>query len=134
MQPLQPGTTYHIYNHANGFEGIFRTDENFGFFLRKYRQHISPIAETYAYCLMPNHFHLVVRIRRREVIEKLSETSSNFYSSNFSKVSNFGKVNNPNELSKIIELFLSKQFSNFFSSYTQAFNRMYSRQGSLFII
>jgi hypothetical protein len=29
--------------------------------------------------------------------------------------------------------FLSKQFSNFFSSYTQAFNKVHSRKGSLFM-
>lgn len=63
MQPLLPDTSFHIYNHANGFENIFREAENYRFFLEKYQLHITPIAETYAYCLMPNHFHLVIRIR-----------------------------------------------------------------------
>ncbi len=71
MSPLVPDTSFHIYNHANGFENVFKEAENYRFFLEKYQLHISPIAETYAYCLMPNHFHLVVRIRKREVIENL---------------------------------------------------------------
>jgi REP element-mobilizing transposase RayT len=119
MQPLQPDTSYHIFNHANGFENVFREAENYRFFLEKYRLYISPIAETYAYCLMPNHFHLVVRIRKREVIEKLISNS------NFSKVQNFRKVE--------IEKYLSKQFAKFFSCYTQSFNKRYKRMGSLFI-
>jgi REP element-mobilizing transposase RayT len=156
MEPLHPDTSYHIFNHANGFEDIFRKEANFIYFLEKYRLFISPVAETYAYCLMPNHFHLVVRIRNRETIEALVRTNNdrsigyNFSkvanfdrgkeeSSNFGKVisekagknkgSNFGKVISDNE----IEKYLSKQFANLFSCYTQSFNKVYHRMGSLFI-
>ena len=141
MEKLKPDTSYHIFNHANGFENVFRNDGNFCFFLDKYRKHISPIAETYAYCLMPNHFHLVVRIRKKEVIRELirkKTTDSNFSKSrnfskpNFSKVSNFGKVK-INIDDAEIEKFLSKQFANLFSAYTQAFNKVNHRMGSLFI-
>ena len=132
MTPLRPGTSYHIFNHANGFENVFLEDENFRYFLEKYKLHISPIAETYAYCLLPNHFHLVVRIRKLEVIEELIRSkkmnnfsNNNFSTNNFSKVTNFGKVE--------IEKFLSKQFANLFSSYTQSFNKVYNRMGSLFL-
>ena len=71
MQPLIPNNVYHIFNHANGFENIFVSGENYRFFLEKYKNHISPIAETYAYCLMPNHFHFVLRIRNRKIIENI---------------------------------------------------------------
>jgi REP element-mobilizing transposase RayT len=134
MQPLVPTTSYHIFNHANGFENVFCEEENYRFFLEKYRLYISPVAETFAYCLMPNHFHLVVRIRKREVIEELIRNKSNF---SFSKVQNFGKAEKIIEIDIIddvdIEKFLSKQFANFFSCYTQSFNKMYKRMGSLFI-
>lgn len=145
MEHLQPDTSYHIFNHANGFENIFRKEENYYFFLEKYWLYISPIAETYAYCLMPNHFHLVVRIRKREVLAELIRNN------NFSKVSNleksnrvnqyefdktksvnFGKVKNRVE-DREIEKYLSKQFANLFSCYTQSFNKVYNRMGSLFI-
>ena len=138
MQSLQPDTSYHIFNHANGFENVFREAENYRYFLDKYRMYIYPIAETYSYCLMPNHFHMVVRIRKREIIEKLVLNSSNNSNSNFSKVQNFGKVDG-NEVEKnrnsnaTIEKYLSKQFANFFSCYTQSFNKKYNRMGSLFI-
>jgi len=132
MQPLQPDTSYHIFNHANGFENVFREAENYRYFLEKYRLYISPIAETYAWCLMPNHFHLVVRIRKRDVIEKLILNSNS--NSTFSKVQNFGKGEvEKNSSNAIIEKYLSKQFANFFSCYTQSFNKMYQRMGSLFI-
>jgi len=90
---------------------------------------------------MPNHFHLVVRIRKRSVIEQLLLNSSN---STFSKVQNFGKgdgigkgdgneVENNSISNATIEKYLSKQFANFFSCYTQSFNKSYKRMGSLFI-
>jgi len=142
MEKLIPNTSFHIFNHANGFENVFSEPENYRFFLEKYRKYILPVAETYAYCLMPNHFHLVVRIRKQAIIEKLIQNKINqgpeskFLNSsylskptNFSKVPNFGKVDNKIE----IEKFLSKQFANLFSSYTQAYNKSNQRVGSLFI-
>ena len=72
LTPLYPETVYHIYNHANGEENIFRSNENYYYFLKKYTEYIHPIAETHAYCLMPNHFHLMVRIRsEKEILEYL---------------------------------------------------------------
>lgn len=139
MQALQPNTSYHIFNHANGFENVFSEAENYRYFLEKYQLYISPIAETYAYCLMPNHFHLVIRIRKREAIEKLINNSNTSYSKKniFSKVQNFGKdeigKDENNSRDSEIEKYLSKQFANLFSCYTQSFNKMYHRMGSLFI-
>lgn len=130
MEKLIPNQSYHISNHANGFENIFSEDENYRFFLDKYKLYIAPIAETYAYCLLPNHFYLVVRIRRKEVIEELIRNKYNFPKVSF----DFGKVREEVNVSDIdIEKYLSKQFSNLFSSYTQSFNRMYKRMGSLFV-
>ena len=133
MEKLQPNCSYHIFNHANGFENIFTVDDNYRFYLDKYQQYILPIAETYAYCLLPNHFHLVVRIRRREVLE---EVFRNFKSTNFSKFPNFGKVENSGKVEitdNIIEQFITKQFANLFSCYTQSFNKVNKRRGSLFL-
>ena len=127
MEKLQPNCSYHIFNHANGFENIFIEDENYRFFLEKYQQYILPIAETYAYCLLPNHFHLVVRIRRREVLE---EVFRNFKSTNFSKFPNLEKVEVTDNM---IEYYISKQFANLFSCYTQSFNKVNKRRGSLFL-
>lgn len=145
MQPLQPNTSYHIFNHANGFENIFRHEANYCFFLKKYAKYIGPVAETYAYCLMPNHFHLVARMRKRAVIEKLIRKSKNFSkvagpinngtepsvttSQDSTSGENFGKVLSDSE----IEKYLSKQFAKLFSCYTQSFNKVYHRMGSLFI-
>jgi len=109
--PLETEKHYHIFNRANGNDSIFLSEDNYDFFLRKYKIHIAPICDTFCYCLMPNHFHLLIRFKDDSLIEQLKNFKNN------------------NDIS----LFLSKQFSNFFSSYTQAFNKQQNRKGSLFL-
>ncbi len=46
---------YHIYNHAVGSEYLFRNNDNFKYF--------NPVVDTYAYCLLPKHFHLLIKIK-----------------------------------------------------------------------
>ena len=109
---LAPDETYHIYNRANGNEKIFLSSENYRFFLEKFKLYIQPIADTYCYCLLPNHFHFLIRIKSADEIQKIFPDFDNSESS---------------------RLILSKQFSNLFSSYTQAFNKQQNRKGSLFM-
>jgi len=56
------GKYYHLYNRSNNEEIVFRTDENYIYFLQKYRSHLLNLVNTIAYCLMPTHFHFVVRV------------------------------------------------------------------------
>lgn len=127
---LNFSTYHHIYNHANGDDNLFREEKNYDFFLKKYHQHIDPIADTIAWCLMKNHFHLLIKIKSEAEVEN---DFSSFFSSSFSKVSNFRKAEKTDEIEERKSKFLSRQFSNFFSSYSQAFNKVYERRGSLFI-
>ncbi len=63
---LQANTYYPVFNHANGFEDLFFEDRNYDFFLRKYRKYINPIADTPVWCLMPNYFHVLIRVKTEE--------------------------------------------------------------------
>ncbi len=63
--PLQRGQVYHIYNRGNNREEIFIQERNYRHFLQLYAQYVEPVADTYAYCLLRNHFHFLVRINRR---------------------------------------------------------------------
>jgi REP element-mobilizing transposase RayT len=109
---LSLDTYYHLFNHANGSENLFRVNENYRFFLEKYSLFIPQVADTFAYCLMPNHIHLLVRIKSQLEIEQTFEKSESIQK---------------------LEGKISKQFSNLFSSYTQSYNKVYARKGSLFI-
>ena len=51
---------YHVYNRGNNSQPIFFIAANYNHFLNKIRNELNPICETLAYCLMPNHFHLLI--------------------------------------------------------------------------
>ena len=70
---LQPGVYYHIYNRGNNRENLFLENRNYPYFLTLYEKHIEPIADTYAYCLMRNHFHLLVKIKETSQVFKTCE-------------------------------------------------------------
>jgi putative transposase len=61
---LEPGYFYHIYNKGNNSHKVFFNRENYLFFLRKMKEFISPFASIVSWCLMPNHFHWVVFIKK----------------------------------------------------------------------
>ena len=101
--PLQPGRYYHIYNRGNNRENLFLEERNYHHFLKLYARYVAPVADTYAYCLLKNHFHALVRIKA------LAERDQP------------GKALNP-----------SQQFGNLFNAYSKAINKAYGRTGSLF--
>ncbi len=55
------GSFYHIYNRGNDKQNIFFQERNYYFFIEKIRKYIVHHADILAWCLMPNHFHLLVR-------------------------------------------------------------------------
>ena len=69
FQPLENGKYYHIYNRGINSDILFKENDNYEYFLRLYDTHIDPIAETYAWCLMKNHFHFLVRIKDVDEID-----------------------------------------------------------------
>jgi len=68
--PLLHGNYYHIYNRGNNSIDVFLETENYLYFLRLYAKYIEPVADTYAWCLLKNHFHILVRIKDRTEINE----------------------------------------------------------------
>ncbi|MCK6695065.1 MAG: hypothetical protein L6Q97_23575 [Thermoanaerobaculia bacterium] len=147
---LCPGAIYHIYNRGNNRETIFYTDENYRYFLGKYAKYLTPVLDTYAYCLLPNHFHLAVRVKtlpeivagagrlafpgfkNLESLEQLPESESAGVDAGAGGLAFPGFKNleslNDNDLGRLV----SNQFRLCFMSYAKAFNKQHNRTGSLF--
>jgi len=99
---LQCDQYYHIFNRGNNRETLFRHEGNYHYFLGLYTKHIHLVADTFAYCLLSNHFHLLVQVK----------SGDDFL---------LGKVSSP-----------SQRFGNLFNAYTKAINKIYRRTGNLF--
>ena len=117
--PLLPGNIYHMFNRAVGNEKLFRQRDNYLYFLLKYAAHVNEVCDTYCYCLLPNHFHLLIRIKEEAQIAAC-----------FEKVKN---KKPPQYCNGAFNEFIIERFSNWLNGYTKAFNKMYERKGSLFI-
>ena len=97
--------------------------------LNLYERYIEPIANTYAWVLMKNHFHFLVEMK--DTIDlpgfgNLEGLENKPLHQHFSNLPGFGNLegleNKP----------LHQYFSNLFNAYTKAFNKKYNRTGSLF--
>lgn len=102
-----PENVYHIYNRGNNKQPIFFNDKNYDFFLHKINKQLSPISEMLCWCLMPNHFHLMVYATEKSCRER----------------SSFG--------GKPMQEF-AYQLGVLLSSYSQAINKQNGTTGSLF--
>ncbi|UPT70334.1 MAG: transposase [Flavobacterium sp. JAD_PAG50586_2] len=76
--PLEYGKYYHIYNRGINSCTLFKENSNYQHFLKLYDKHIEPIAETYAWCLMKNHFHFLVKSDEEIQTEKKISPSQSF--------------------------------------------------------
>jgi putative transposase len=106
---------YHIWNRGNNRENLFYTVANYEYFLRLYDQFLDPVAETYAFCLLPNHFHLLIRTKSFLQVSPAGETCT----------SPTGETSKSNPV--------SLAFQRFFTAYSQAINIQERRSGSLFL-
>ena len=123
---MEPGNFYHIYNRGNNKENIFFEEKNYYYFLKKFDEYLSAFSDVYAYCLMPNHFHFLIKIK--ETSDKTSEVSKT--SEVFTASYKTSEVLNQRGSKKLTPL--EKAFKDFFISYAKSINRQYSRTGSLF--
>ncbi len=62
-QKLLPNHFFHLFNRGINGQKIFVTEENYNYFLKKYAAKTKAYLDTYAYCLLPNHFHFLVKIK-----------------------------------------------------------------------
>jgi hypothetical protein len=66
--PILPDLYYHIYNRGNEKRHIFFNRDNYSYFLKKYAEYTVNYFDTYSYCLLFNHFHLLVKPKSADEI------------------------------------------------------------------
>lgn len=152
---LEHGKYYHIYNCGINGVDLFRIKEDYERFLRLYEKYILPVCETYAWVLMKNHFHFMVKIKDN-IVYKYSNDDESFDKERFNDIKwetvdilstnitrsstsiglkDASSRHHPKDLAKggsklIPEAHL--HFSHLFNAYAKYFNTKYDRHGSLF--
>lgn len=89
---------FHIYNRGNNYQDIFLDDEDYKFFILKLKQNlfpdetlkrVRPLPEgsysLLSYCLMPNHFHLILRQNKKYAPNQLLLRVCTSYAKYFNK-------------------------------------------------
>ena len=80
LASLTPGNYYHLYNRGVNRQPIFFNQENWRFFIRKMRQYFLPdLLDVLAYCLMPNHYHILVYLKTENISDKVMQPFGTSY-------------------------------------------------------
>ena len=81
---FKKGHFYHIYNHTVSGELMFRDQENYHFFMERWVNYLDDLVDVYAYCLMPDHFHFLIRVKKEvtgDIHKRVTQAFRNFFSS-----------------------------------------------------
>jgi putative transposase len=60
IELIEPDYYYHIYNRGINRLPIFTTEEHYQKFLILTLHYLPSVSDIFAYCLIPNHFHLLI--------------------------------------------------------------------------
>ena len=107
IQPIIEGQYFHIYNRGVNSENLFKEQRNYYYFLQQYKLYCGDVLETLAYCLLKNHFHLLVYVKENVEVPRRDGNG-------------------------MFKLNASKQLGHFFNSYAQSINKAHNRTGPLF--
>jgi putative transposase len=102
-EPSIFGKYIHLFNRGNHKDALFKEEESYHLFLEMYKKYMKPIALLYAYCLLPNHFHLLVKVRDIHQIGDICQSDEMFW----------------------------YQYRSFLGIYTRRINKVYKRSGCL---
>jgi len=115
IMPLLGGAYFHIFNRGINRNNVFFKPENYDYFLHLLTKYLIDYIDVLAYCLLPNHFHFLIKLSEKIVIENPDSYETQ-------------ELNNENE----VGVFISERFRRMFISYSQAINIQENRTGSLF--
>jgi putative transposase len=123
---LETGKIYHLYNRGNNRENLFYKKENYHYFIRQFDKYLSNFTDVYAYCLLPNHFHFLIKIKEEAEILRLLPNLQND-EQHLVSLKDLPSVRAVDLPSLIIN-----KFRLLFMSYAKAINKQENRVGSLF--
>lgn len=117
---LEHNCFYHLYNRSISDSKLFKGHSDYLALLKKFKEYCTPYFHVYAYCLIPNHFHFIIKVKSQKLIKEIVQQET------FDTAQKY--------LNKEITIndYLSNQLKRLFSSYALSFNNKHNRKGPLF--
>ena len=138
----------HVFNRGNNSQTVFFDRENYLFFLDKIRNNILPHADVLAWCLMPNHFHLMISVNRVEIEindQVSADRSEGFTRNELDPMTGVHRINSDDSITHPMNFShrmssqqatdcrnLNESIAIMLRSYTRAINKRFQKRGSLF--
>ncbi|MGB0861371.1 MAG: transposase [Saprospiraceae bacterium] len=158
--PLVANQYYHIYNRGNRNQTIFFQEKNYAYFLKRYGEYMNNYWNTFAYALLPNHFHFFIQIKSGKKLVAAAKddklrVSRKFLQPFYPKeevykwldiedITDRTKLNKENYdvyfckgnyidfCHKLLEWIAKEPFRRFLLSYAKSINKQEGKAGSLF--
>jgi len=71
---FKAGYYYHLYNRGVNGQPIFLTPGNWSYFLKKLWEYFeTDLIDIIAYCLMPNHYHLLIYLKIDDLSKRIMQ-------------------------------------------------------------
>lgn len=132
MIPITYNKYYHIFNRGINGTSIFKSTKDYSHFLSLYKKYIPIVCDTYAWALLGNHFHILIKTKKEDdigyFIPQENRTSKEPWETyNEEEIGKLGlKIENLKKPTP------SRQLSHLFNAYSRFFNLQHDRTGSLF--
>jgi REP element-mobilizing transposase RayT len=126
ITPLLGGHFYHIFNRGINHERIFYQSRNYLYFLKLFQIYLMDFIDVWAYCLLPNHFHLIVKVKDEITIPK--QGMSSLKKDDIPAATEKEIITDEAEIGKIV----SNRFRSLFITFSMAINNQENRNGNLF--
>ena len=121
---------YHVYNRTVDRKPMFKSEDNYAFFIRQFDKYLSEYVKIYAYSLLGNHFHFMIQINDLTDLTNINSKTDLTTNESKTDLTTFKKLSN--QKTKTTHDIVSHQFKKFFQSYAMAFNKQHNRIGTLF--
>jgi putative transposase len=129
-EPIINGRCYHIYNRGVNGRDLFPEPEYYEQFLYLYERYIHPVAETFAWALMRNHFHILVRIRENIAYKyDLKNLPADQKGNAINKWETTEASSDEHEIKKPDP---GRHFAHLFNAYSKYHQNHFGRTGNLF--
>lgn len=120
----RPDLYYYVIGKAVPGEVLFLVEAHYRRFLRRYlRDRLTLVFQVYGYCLLPNHFHLLVRPRFSEEIR--ARLAGPKALAEYQRAFLYGESS--------WSEFVAATFNAAINGYAQYFNKQVGRRGQLFV-